>query len=436
MTDQYEVIPGIRLVFSTRIASEHAIDAAQRVNVIQDEGDLEGLMSALPKKPGCTWCRSCPVYNELGYHTDQCRSDYPERHRSDCEVYCRELPREPLCHPEDHEGSENQGVDDGSPIDQEDGRSIGLGPDAARLLFGLSSSMLDPLAARFATKIKITKKSINLKFYRQRHILDIIKKNHEFELQKLKEDHEYKMMTDEDKLKFKQLRRDLKKEQKSQKRELKEALKKERREQKQEIRRLKSELGISPKKRRGLFRKKSKKIQEEPEEIVIGSPQLVSSSRDFDDVIESAKPVVDESSDDTSSSSYDESMRIPEASGDDEYVNVDRLDCIDDLSMSGSESPMNNGFYQQEYSRINAIPEEHVIKLNVPMNPELTHDEVIEPRKKKTKKSEKFVKKHKIKEYSNPQDVPDKQQDIMRQVFSSYEGTNRESIGEMQREID
>lgn len=76
------------------------------------------------------------------------------------------------------------------------------------------------------------------------------------------------------------------------------------------------------------------------------------------------------------------------------------------------------------------------MKFTIPLNPSPRYDEIIEPRKKKTKKSEKYVKKDKIKSHRMAQSEPVNQDEIMSLIFSSYEGTNKHVIADMQSELD
>lgn len=82
-----------------------------------------------------------------------------------------------------------------------------------------------------------------------------------------------------------------------------------------------------------------------------------------------------------------------------------------------------------------SIPDDQVLKFNIPLNPTNRYDEVIEPRTKKSKASEKYVKKHKIKEHGPTKSEPIVFDEVMSLVFSNYDDTNRHVIEEMRSEL-
>lgn len=327
-----EELPGVQLIFSTRMPSQYAIDVAERVNVISDEGELEALIEDIPKKVGCSWCSRCSFFREHHYHSDQCREANPEGHRSDCEIHCRELPPVDEHDSEDHEEQPDQESEQivEQPAIETYGHPIGLSADAARLLLSLSGSML-------GMKVRFTKNSIRLKFYRQPPIIENTAKSHELELQRLREEHEYRTMTEEDKIKYKQFRKQLKKEQREEKKALKAQLREEKKLHREEIEKLKRELFPEGKKKFRLFKKKSKNREETP--IEIGLPELVSSSRDSVDIRTSIRPASGELEKliatspivFESSSSIESETDSDSVSEDDDYVTVETLDCVERL---------------------------------------------------------------------------------------------------------
>lgn len=355
-------VPGVQLIFSTRMLSQYAIDVEERVNVISDEDELQALMAEDSKKVGCTWCSRCSFFRANHYHSADCRSSNPEGHRSDCEVHCRELLPIEVVDSEDNEKRSDTELehDIKSAADTLHDNSIGLSPDVAKLLFGLSGTMLDPMGARFAMKVRFTKSSIRLKFYRQIPELDKTIRSHEYELQQLRDKKEYQLMTAEDKLKYKQLRKQLKKERRLEKKQLKKELDEELKRHMEEIKKLKNELDPKSKtklksesktksrKKLGLFRKKSGKIKDE-DSVEVGYPELIDTSSsqihrlsikpasgELDKLISTSKVVIDSSSStesDTDSGSIQESSENESRlnSEEEEYVNVKSLDCIERL---------------------------------------------------------------------------------------------------------
>lgn len=338
--------PGVLFTFSTKPPPGHEIEDGDGVNVLWDIADIQALMEGnLKKARGCAWCRTCEHYGLHGYHTDDCHKAFPERHREDCKIHCIEEPPtiDESVEESDIEDSQDQGDDQGVQTETNSipSGSIVVPTDITKLLYNLHTDVLGPLNADFALKIRLTKKSVNLKFYRQREIPGTID-----ELQILKDKARHSKLKGQDKIRYLQLRQEAK----IKRREIKEATKKAKKEYKARLKELRknnyeisTDLNVSESsntnvsdldaqvsskksgksgKKSGKSGKKSKKIYE-CDDISIGEPELTYSSKNVDLTVLNRE--IEESSTSTSISageSVDE---------DRDFVRVSTLGCVEDL---------------------------------------------------------------------------------------------------------
>lgn len=202
--------PGVLFKFSTKLPSEYAVEESDGVNVLWDMDDIQALMEGnLKKARGCVWCRTCEHYGLHGYHTDECREAFPERHRQDCKIHCVEEPPEvdESIEETDDETSGDHGddIDVEPPTDPVSSGSVTVPTDITRLLFGLHTDVLGPVGAEFALKIRLRKDSVNLKFYRQRSIPGTVS-----ELQQLRDKSKRDKLKGDDKVRYLKLRQEAK----------------------------------------------------------------------------------------------------------------------------------------------------------------------------------------------------------------------------------
>lgn len=450
-----EDLPGVRLIFSTKMADRYAIDEAEKVNVVTNLDDLESLISGKLKKAGCRWCRNCEFYNENGYHTDECHSSHPESHRPDCQVYCKEVPRTELPPEESAQGSEDQELHEqsGKTGDIKDGEEVGEMLDFSRMLYNLSPGMLTLLSSdlTIGTKIKIRRKSVAIKFYRKRIV------GADTEIQKLKDEHAYKTASKKDRLQFKEAKKILKAEMRRMKDEMKDERKSLKKRLKIEKIKLKAEYKAKKKEYKEQ-KKRKKQGLDEVDDISIGEPVLTSGPSDLAErqMLEGRSLDVkfehnQTSSNESSSDGSDIEERVSDskivkddsesisASNDSisessEYIEVSNLSCVDKLvDREDEDDKKSNQYYLEEFARVynmtdREIPDKPVLEYKLPATGRLTSDEIIVPRKKKTVKSEKYNKPNKIKQYEHPEANKPRSNDTVDLMLSEYGIINRHVI--------